>query len=71
VNWIPDAVIGDRFRWLDSGVICRITRFRDADIEVHFVYESGPQKGQPGYTIMPQDIEMLTVLDLIVLGLDP
>ena len=70
MNWIPDAVVGDRFRWLDNDVICRITGFRDANIDVHFIYESGPFKGQHGYTSLPQDIELLTLLDLIALELD-
>jgi len=61
MNWIPDAKVGDRFRWRGSDIICRITRIKD--IAVYFDYEVGPRSGSWGYTSLPQDIELLTVLD--------
>ena len=70
-NWMPDSKVGDYFRWDRDGEICRITRFEDAEMDVYFVHVTGPRKGQHGYTTLPQDVELLTVLDLIALGLDP
>ena len=63
MSWIPDAKVGDRFRWVGDGTICRITAFRDNDIQINFVYETGPRQGSRGYTLLPQDIELVTVLD--------
>ena len=44
-------------------MICRITGLYDGDIEVHFVYESGPSKGSRGYTLLPQNVEIYGILD--------
>jgi hypothetical protein len=63
MHWIPEAKVGDKFRWMSSGVICRITAFKDNGIQMEFIYETGKNKGQWGYTLLPQDVELLTVLD--------
>jgi len=63
MNWIPNAKVGDKFRWLHDGTICKIIAFKDNDIQVDFTYETGPRAGSYGYTLLPQDIELLTVLD--------
>ena len=63
MNWIPGAKVGDRFRWRRDGTICRIIRIKDNDIQINFIYETGPLKGQWGYTLLPQDVELLTILD--------
>jgi hypothetical protein len=65
MNWLPNAKIGDHFRWIATGVVCRIDRFKDNDIQVDFTYMTGPHKGSFGYTILPQDVELLTVLDML------
>jgi hypothetical protein len=62
VIYLHDPKPGDKFRWAD-GVICRIIGVRDYGIQICFVYESGPRKGQWGYTLQPQDIEPYGVLD--------
>lgn len=59
MNWIPDAKVGDKFRWNRTGEICTITGFKDHGVQVHYQYEDG----RWGYTLLPQDIELLTVLD--------
>lgn len=69
-NWIPSSRVGDYFKWDHDGTVCRITSLRDADLDVHFVRVTGPRKGQYGYTTLPQDIELLTVLDVIALGIE-
>jgi len=63
MNWLGDAKVGDRFRWRHDGTICRIIAIKDHGIQIDFVYETGDQKGQQGYTLLPQDVEILTILD--------
>ena len=57
MNWLVGAKIGDRFRWRSTGEICTITGFKD--IDVYFEYDDG----RWGYTTLPQDVELVTVLD--------
>jgi len=59
MNYLPDPKIGDKFRWLHDGSICRITAVKDNDIQINFVYETGPKMGNFGYTLQPQAIEKL------------
>lgn len=61
MNWIPEAKVGDRFRWCDSRMICKITRIEDIDI--YYIYETGVRKGWWALTTLPQDIVMVTILD--------
>jgi len=63
MNWIPNAKVGDKFRWLHDGTICKIIAFRDNTAQVNFSYETGPHAGGHGYTLLPADIELLTILD--------
>lgn len=63
MNYLPTAKVGDRFRWQRDGVVCRITEIRDLDI--HFVRETGDWAGRYGYTTVPQDIELLSAVDLL------
>lgn len=61
MNWIPEAKVGDKFRWDIDRVICKITRFKG--IDVYYTIESGPRKGSWAWTTLPQNIELLTILD--------
>ncbi len=67
MSWLVDPKIGDRFRWRQTGVICKIITIKDNGVQLNFVYETGPNKGQWGYTLQPQEIEALTVLDELAL----
>lgn len=61
MNWLVNAKPGDRFRWNRTGDVCKIVEIYD--LEVRFVYLDGPREGQFGYTTLPQDVTLLTVLD--------
>jgi len=63
MSWLVEAKPGDRFRWVNSNVICRIVKADPTDIRIEFVYENGPHKGQWGYTEMPQGVELVNILD--------
>ncbi|MGD9725482.1 MAG: hypothetical protein AB7L09_00385 [Nitrospira sp.] len=65
-----EAKAGGLFRWNNcfDRAVCRISWV--SGLDVGFVYETGPRKGESGYTTAPQDVTMLTVLDAIAEGLD-
>lgn len=70
MNWLGDVKVGGKFRWLHNGVVCRVVGVKDHGIQIDFVYETGDQKGQQGYTLLPQDVEPYGVLDQLA-DIDP
>lgn len=61
MNWLVGAEVGDVFRWLRDGTMCRITEFRDD--EVRFVYVNGRLTGRWGYTLLPQDVQLASAVE--------
>jgi len=73
-NWLPTAEVGDVFRWRSvrmHNAMCQITEFRDNDCQIEFVYITGPSKGRHGYTLLPQDVELVSVIDLLAALVEP
>ena len=66
--WLEGSKVGDKFKWvkpdpLELSGFCEITAIRDGGIHVDFTFVSGPRKGECAYTILPQDVELVTALD--------
>jgi len=70
MNWMADYEAGDVFRWCrERDDLCRITHIRDD--EINFVHITGPHKGMPGYTLPPQDVELVSAVELLGLLAKP
>ena len=65
MNWLPDARVGDVFRWRGDSKLYKIIGEKDCDIYFHHLDEKGRDIGKWGYTTLPQDVEIVDAITLL------
>lgn len=63
--YFANASVGDIFRWTRSGELCKITGFKDDQVHFHYLDAVGRDTGRWGYTIVPQDVELVDPITLL------